>query len=78
MQTQFITQIELAIRWSMNENTLRYWRWNGRGPKYIKIGRRVLYRLDDIEQFEQKRIWQNTSQYHTVDHNLNFKKEGEI
>lgn len=31
--------------------TLRAWRVRGTGPKYVKIGRRVYYRLSDI------RVW---------------------
>jgi transposase-like protein len=62
MQTQLLTPDALASRWSMNSNTLRYWRWNGQGPSFLKIGRRVLYRMEDIEQFEKAKLRQNTSQ----------------
>jgi DNA-binding transcriptional MerR regulator len=29
--------------------TLRYWRHIGYGPKSFKVGRRVLYALEDVE-----------------------------
>lgn len=31
--------------------TLQWWRTVGRGPKYIKIGRRVFYRLSALDAF---------------------------
>lgn len=34
--------------------TLRWWRHLGRGPNYVKIGRRVLYRRDDLDAFIAK------------------------
>ena len=30
-------------------NTLRYWRQLGQGPKSARVGRRVMYREDDVE-----------------------------
>ena len=31
--------------------SVRYWRHIGKGPKSFKVGRRVLYALDDVEAF---------------------------
>jgi len=31
--------------------TVRYWRHIGKGPKSFKVGRRVLYALEDVEAF---------------------------
>lgn len=59
--TAFLTPSSLASRWSIAPNTLKQWRWNGRGPLYVKIGGRVLYRLTDIEQFEEQKLRQHTS-----------------
>ncbi len=28
--------------------TLRYWRWQGSGPRSFRLGRRVLYRRSDL------------------------------
>lgn len=47
-----LNQPQLARRWSLSPRTLERWRWLRQGPDYIKVGGRVLYRLDDIEQFE--------------------------
>ena len=49
-------QTELARRWRMSERTLERWRWLGEGPAHLKIGGRVLYRLEDIEAFEAAQL----------------------
>ncbi|MFO0992596.1 MAG: helix-turn-helix domain-containing protein [Hyphomicrobiales bacterium] len=47
-----LNQVELARRWSLSHRTLERWRWQGRGPRYLKVGGRVVYRLEDIEAYE--------------------------
>ena len=51
-----INQVELGRRWSMSHRTLERWRWEGGGPCYLKVGGRVLYRLEDVEAFEAERF----------------------
>jgi len=55
-----ITQEQLAARWHLSPRTLEQWRWLGKGPRFFKIGARVLYDDDDIEDFEAGRRCQNT------------------
>jgi hypothetical protein len=47
-----LNQIELSRRWSISPRTLERWRWLHQGPQYLKIGGRVVYRLDDVEAYE--------------------------
>ena len=47
-----LNQVELARRWALSHRTLERWRWEGNGPRYLKVGGRVLYRLTDIEAYE--------------------------
>lgn len=47
----FLTSSEVALLVRAPESTVRYWRWQGTGPRSVKIGRRVLYRRDDVEQW---------------------------
>ena len=47
-----LRQKDLAVRWNISHRTLERWRWTGEGPRYIKIGGRVVYRLEDIEAYE--------------------------
>jgi hypothetical protein len=45
-------QVELANRWRISPRTLAQWRWRGKGPCFVKVGGRVVYRLADIEAYE--------------------------
>lgn len=47
---------QLAARWSRSEATLERWRTEGIGLKFLKLCGRVLYRLVDIETFEESRL----------------------
>ena len=40
----------------MRESHLRKLRQEGGGPKYCKVGRKVLYRIKDLEEFMKKCI----------------------
>ena len=53
-------QRDLARRWSLSERTLERWRWLGEGPRFLKLGGRVLYRLEDVEAFEAEQVRQRT------------------
>jgi hypothetical protein len=57
---QHLDQKDLAERWLISPRTLEAWRWQGRGPLYLKIGGRVVYRLADIEAFENRNVHANT------------------
>lgn len=49
-------QVDLSRRWNISPRTLERWRWLKQGPRYLKIGGRVVYRLEDIEAFERAQI----------------------
>lgn len=40
----------------LNESTLRYWRHKGEGPPSARIGRRVVYRVKDIEAWLDRKF----------------------
>lgn len=56
MEKNLITAEILSKRWNLKELTLSLWRQQGRGPQYLKIGRRVMYRLQDIEEYEANNL----------------------
>lgn len=56
MTIRHFNQIELADRWGISERTLERWRWLGEGPAYLKIGGRVVYRLEDVEHYEAENL----------------------
>jgi hypothetical protein len=51
-----LDQRDLAKRWRISPRTLERWRWAGRGPRFLKVGGRCLYRLQDVEAFEADRL----------------------
>jgi hypothetical protein len=61
MSVRHLNQLELARRWNVSPRTLERWRWLGQGPAYLKLGGRVSYRLDDIEEYEAKCLHANTT-----------------
>jgi excisionase family DNA binding protein len=46
-----VGEVELAARLGVSRSTLQSWRYSGRGPRFIKIGRLVRYRNTDVEAF---------------------------
>jgi predicted site-specific integrase-resolvase len=61
MQEPLMTPEELAARWGLTTLTLDRWRWTGRGPRFFKPGRKVKYRVQDIETYEEQRARQSTT-----------------
>jgi predicted DNA-binding transcriptional regulator AlpA len=48
----FVTQPEVAeMLHHTTTATLRWWRHQNRGPRSIRLGKRVLYRLSDVEEW---------------------------
>ncbi|MEI4234792.1 helix-turn-helix transcriptional regulator [Roseovarius sp. D22-M7] len=56
LQTHCMNQKELARRWAISHRTLERWRATGQGPVFLKLGGRVVYRLADVEAFEQSQL----------------------
>lgn len=42
--------------------TLEQWRWNGKGPRFIKMGRSVRYRKTDLDAFIEARLYGSTTE----------------
>ncbi len=49
MSTRFLTTPEVAELARTSPETVRWWRHVGQGPASFKVGRRVLYAVDDVE-----------------------------
>jgi predicted DNA-binding transcriptional regulator AlpA len=56
-----VTTAEAARVLGLSESTLAKLRLNGNGPIYCKLGRRVVYRTADLEQWLQSRTARDTS-----------------
>ena len=50
--TTTLNEVELAARWGMSPKTLQRWRNLNVGPEYLKLGKKVMYPLADVEDYE--------------------------
>ena len=57
-----LTQSEAAELLRLSERTLERSRVSGFGPPFCKLGRRVLYRADDLDQWITSRVVRSTSE----------------
>lgn len=60
MPTKHLRQAEVAIRWCISHRTLERWRYTGQGPRFLKAGGRVIYRVEDIEAYEAAQLRTST------------------
>jgi hypothetical protein len=51
-----INQKQPAKYWGISERTLERWRTLSLGPLFVKIGGRVAYRTQDIQDHEEKHL----------------------
>ena len=61
MDVRHLDQRQLAERWRVSEAPLVLWRSEGIGPQFLKIHRRVLYRLTDIKLYEDRCLRASTA-----------------
>lgn len=57
-ESGYLQPRELAERWRgvVTLSTLDNWRSQNRGPRFVKIGGRVLYPLVEVEAYEQRNL----------------------
>ncbi len=56
-----VTASEAARLLGLSESTLAKLRLNGNGPTYCKLGRRVVYRTEDLNEWLESRATRDTS-----------------
>ena len=61
MSQTFLSQNQLAARWGLSPRTFEGWRWRGVGPAFLKLGGRVVYRLEDVRAYEAECLHLNTA-----------------
>jgi predicted DNA-binding transcriptional regulator AlpA len=61
MRTRHLNQRELAERWGISARTLERRRWVGARPRFLKLGGRVVYRLEDVEAYEAEQLRDSTT-----------------
>lgn len=50
---ELVDEARLAGRLGVSRSTLQSWRYSGRGPRWIKLGRLIRYRVADVDAFLQ-------------------------
>jgi hypothetical protein len=55
---EYLRPADLAARWrnTVTLSTLDNWRSQNRGPRFVKIGGRVLYPLEEVVAYETKNL----------------------
>ena len=56
-----LTDIQVAARLGVSRFTVRSWRLKGVGPRFLKMGRAVRYRPEDVQEYEQRVLVNPTS-----------------
>ena len=49
--SDLMDEARLAARLGVSRATLQSWRYAGRGPRYLKIGRLIRYREADVDAY---------------------------
>jgi predicted DNA-binding transcriptional regulator AlpA len=58
-KVRLLETVHAADELGLSPRTLEGWRRRGEGPPYLKIGRRVKYRPEDIEAYKAARLCAN-------------------
>lgn len=62
MTNETLTTPQAAAYLSLSPNTLNRWRWTGDGPRFVKLGRSVRYRLNDLDAWMGDCVRQHTGE----------------
>ena len=57
-----LTDVEVAARLGVSRFTVRSWRLKGLGPRFLKIGRAVRYRPQDVDEYERQALVETQAQ----------------
>ena len=57
-----LTDLEVAARLGVSRFTVRSWRLKGCGPRFLKMGRAVRYRPEDVDEFERQALVETQAQ----------------
>ena len=59
---RFLVTQEAAERLRLSPRSLERFRLNGMGPCFVKAGRRVLYRISDLDAWANARTYASTAE----------------
>lgn len=55
-ENRSLTDVEVAERLGVSRFTVRSWRLKGVGPRFLKMGRAVRYRSQDVDEYERQAL----------------------
>ena len=58
---EFLRTKDAAEYLALGKNTLEVWRVHGQGPPFVKMGKAVRYRQEDLDNFIKSSMRANTS-----------------
>lgn len=56
MAEHLLTSRDLSQRWNLSIRTIEKWRYVDFGPPFLKFGKAIRYRIEDIIEFEQRAL----------------------
>lgn len=59
---QLLSPGEAAATLGRKPQTMARWRCEGFGPKFVRVGGRIAYRVDDLEAWIASRVVSSTAQ----------------
>ncbi|MFO7877084.1 MAG: helix-turn-helix domain-containing protein [Desulfovermiculus sp.] len=62
MTSHFLDTKQAAQYLNLKKNTLEIWRLRGGGPDFVKFGRAVRYRKQDLDAYVERNLVSSTSQ----------------
>ena len=57
-----LNQTQAAEFLAVSTRTMEGWRCRGGGPRFVRVGRRVRYRLVDLREWIEQRTFRSTSE----------------
>jgi predicted site-specific integrase-resolvase len=51
MRVHLLTPADASLRLGVAAGTLKTWRYRGTGPAYVRVGRHVRYRSEDLAEW---------------------------
>ena len=55
-EVRHLTHRDLAERWRTSPRTLERWRDLGKGPAWLRLPGRIVYRLEDVLAYERAHL----------------------
>lgn len=54
--SDLLTPDQLGERWEKSRQALAQMRYRGTGPRFVKIGKSIFYRVGDVLEFEESQV----------------------